>query len=291
MKLSVIGAGKVGKTLCRLWSHVGVFEIGDVLNRRPEHARIAADFIGAGKPVATWADLGKADLFMIAVPDDAIAACAERLAEAGLVGPGVIAFHCSGSKSSSVLAAAKAAGADVASLHPVKTFADPRRAAETFAGTYCALEGDPRARAVLQEAVERGGGRCFGIDAEQKLIYHAATVFLSNYVVALLEVGLTCFEKAGMTREDAVRIGLPLVRETVENVASLGTLQALTGPIARGDSRLVAEQLRALLDWNPEIGRLYAGLGLRAVEIAKRRRSAEAGLLDAIEDALARLPS
>lgn len=286
LTLSVIGAGRVGKALCCLWRRQGVFAIGGVLNRTLESAQAAASFIGAGRPVEDWARLEPADLYMLSVPDDAIEACAERLRAAAVVPRGAIVFHCSGSKSSSVLAPLEAAGAQVASLHPVKSFADPGRAAESFAGTECALEGDPEACAVLETAIERCGGRVFRIDAEQKLVYHAATVFASNYVVALIEVVLRCFEHAGIGADRAMSIALPLVRGTIENIAGLGTVDALTGPIARGDSALVGDQLRALAGHDPEIAALYARLGLHALDLSRRQGSADAAALERIAERL-----
>jgi predicted short-subunit dehydrogenase-like oxidoreductase (DUF2520 family) len=288
LTLSVIGCGKVGKTLGRVWSDARVFDIGDVLNRRPDSARAATDFIGAGRPVAAWTELGRADVFMLSVPDDAIGPCAQRLAQQKTVAPGAIVFHCSGAKASGLLAELRTVGAEVASLHPVKSFADPRRAAETFPGTVCALEGDSRACAVLDEAIGRAGGRCLRVGADRKLVYHAGTVFVSNYLVSLLEVGVRCFVEAGMTRKQALSIALPLARGTLENVAALDTVDALTGPIARGDSGLVGDQLAALLDRYPDIGELYAMLGHYALELSRRRTSADPAALDKIEQAFAR---
>src|SRR5690606_13610867 len=124
-QLAVIGAGRVGKALCRVWRQQSVFTIGDVLNRRAGSARAATSFIGAGRPIDDWAQLRRADVLMLSVPDDAITACVDKLKNSKAVGPGTIVFHCSGSKPSSLLAPLEASGARVASVHPVKSFADP----------------------------------------------------------------------------------------------------------------------------------------------------------------------
>lgn len=291
LTLSVIGCGKVGSTLCRVWSDASAFRIGDVLNRRPGSARAATAFIGAGTPVDAWSELRSADAFMLSVPDDAIGPCAHRLVQQGIVTPGAIVFHCSGARASGLLAELASAGADVASLHPVRSFADPGRAAETFPGTPCALEGEARACAVLEEAVGRAGGRCFRVRADQKLVYHAGTVFASNYLVGLLEVAVECFADAGMSRNEALSIAVPLARGTLDNVAALGTVDALTGPIARGDGELVGEQLAALIARDPDVGELYARLGRYALELSRRRGAADPAALDAIARRLARTRS
>lgn len=288
-KLSIIGGGRVGKTLGHLWALERVFEIGDVLTRRSDSAHAAAAFIGAGRPRTDWRQLAAAEVFMIAVPDDAIGECADRLSNHGIVAPGAIAFHVSGSRSSAALRVLRDSGARVASLHPVKSFADPARAIASFSGTYCALEGDADACAVLRSAVARCGGRCFAIDPDQKLVYHAGTVFASNYVVSLCEVAFRCFERAGMTREQASAVALPLLRGTIDNVAGLGAADALTGPIARGDDNLVGEQLRTLLASDAAVGELYARLGRYAVELAVQRAQADRDALALIDAELGRV--
>ena len=45
----------------------------------------------------------------------------------------------------------------VASVHPLKSFADPATAVANFAGTWCVMEGMPAALAVLQPAFEQIG--------------------------------------------------------------------------------------------------------------------------------------
>lgn len=286
LTLSVIGAGRVGRTLCRLWLEHGVLAIGDVLNRTTESAEAAVAFIGAGRPIADWKRLEPADVYMMSVPDDAIEDCVERLRGSGAVPRGAIVFHCSGSKPSSVLAPLAEEGTRIASVHPVKSFADPGRAVQTFDGTECALEGDAEACALLETAIERCGGRVFRVDAEHKLVYHAATVFASNYAVALLEVALRCFERAGLGRDRALSIAMPLIRGTIENVGLLGTVDALTGPIARGDAALVGAQLRALADWDRGLAALYARLGQYALELSLRQGSADAAALARIAERL-----
>lgn len=219
---------------------------------------------------------------MLSVPDDAITACVDKLKNSKAVGPGTIVFHCSGSKPSSLLAPLEASGARVASVHPVKSFADPALAAETFAGTQCGIEGDAEACALLAAAIARSGGRAFRIDTAHKLEYHAATVFASNYLVSLIEVALRCFELGGVDRDRGLSIALPLAAGTLDNVGRLGTTAALTGPIARGDAALVAEQLKALSEQDEQIGALYARLGRYALELSARQGGADPAALERI---------
>lgn len=280
--LNVVGCGKVGKTLARLWARHGVFRLGCVLNRSLQSSCQAVDFVGAGRPVEHYEQMDPAQVVMIATPDEVVEACGARLARAGVVGAGTIVFHCSGALPSTVLEPARGRGARIASAHPVKSFADAASAAETFAGTFCALEGDPEACALLRDALGRVGAVVFAVLPELKPIYHAATVFVSNYLVALAEVGLRCFEKAGLDRPSAIQVAEPLVRGTVENLFRLGPVRALTGPIARGEVSVVARQADSLARWDETVRQLYAALGRVGVELSSAQGSAPAEALRSI---------
>lgn len=283
--LNIIGPGRVGRTLATLWQRAGVFAIQDVLSGAPESARTAVAFIGAGDPVARVEDMRAADVWMLTTPDDRIVECATALAATGALRAGDVVFHCSGALSSTELLPA-GRGAHTASIHPVKSFAEPGSAVSGFAGTWCAAEGHAAALAVLEPAFEQIGARITRIDAASKLVYHAGSVILSNYLVALMDAGLRCYERAGIPRGSATLMMEPLVRETADNVFQLGTGEALTGPIARGDEALVAQQLHELAKWDADIAGLYRALGAIAVDIARGRGESNAAALERIRQLL-----
>ncbi len=280
--INIIGCGRVGRTLARLWREHGVFAIGDVNDHTPDKCRAAVEFIGGGRACADAADMRAADLWLLALPDDRIAAVCAELSGCSALAAGNIVFHCSGALPSSVLSSASARGAHVASAHPLKTFADPALAIQTFSGTSCAAEGDRAALSVLKPAFERIGAAVFEIDASAKTLYHAASVIVCNDLTALLETGALCFDKAGIPRNEAMRMMEPLVRETLDNVFALGTVRALTGPVARGDLEVVRRQLAALAALDPRIAAVYRSLGVIAVDLARAQGKADAAALAAI---------
>ena len=285
--LNIIGGGRAGRTLARVWAQNGAFAIGDVLDQTLAAAADAVAFIGSGRAIGALADMRGADVWMLTPPDDKIIPCGKELAASGLLKSGNVVFHCSGALPSRDLAAAMPPATLVASVHPLKSFADPTLAAQTFDGTYCAAEGDAAALAVLKPAFERSGARVSEIDPAFKTIYHAASVIVCNYLTALLETGIRSYEKSGFKRDDALRMMEPLVRETLDNVFRLGTVDALTGPIARGDHAVVARQVDALTAWDPRVAEIYKQLGAVAVELARAQGSADPAALAAIERLLA----
>lgn len=175
----------------------------------------------------------------------------------------------------------------MASAHPVKSFADPAAAAESFAGTWCGIEGDAEALAVLRPAFEAIGGRPFDVDPARKTLYHAAGVFGCNYLTALLDLALRCYAAAGVPGETAAEILAPIARETVANALALGPAEALTGPIARGDAGTVARHAAALRDWDADAWAAYRAMGWAAADLAERKGDATAAALAAIRTLLA----
>ena len=273
--LNVIGAGRVGRTLASLWQAQRTFSVQDVLDGNRQGALSGVEFIGAGRAVAALAEMQPAEVWMITTPDRSLAQSAEKLGESGLLRKGDVVFHCSGSMGSADLQAAAARGAHIASVHPLKSFADSADAVRTFAGTYCAIEGDSAALEILKPAFEQIGGLLSEIDPQFKTIYHGASVVVSNYLTALMEMGLRCYEKAGVPRDMGAAMMEPIVRETLDNVFKRGTVKALTGPIARGDVEVVARHIDALTAWDPKIAAAYRDLGAIALELARARGEVE----------------
>ncbi len=268
--LNIIGAGHLGRVLGRLFAASGAFDVQDVLTRSSGSAAEAVGFIGAGRAVGALADLRHADAVMLAVSDDQIEPACAALAAAGAL-DGVLVFHCSGSKSSAVLLAAAQRGALTASVHPVRSFADGESVARDFAGTWCGLEGDARALALLEPALAAIGARPVPIDPAAKTIYHAASVFASNYLVTVLDTALRAYQAAGIPEAVARELARPLATETLENVLRLGPRAALSGPIARGDFATVARQQAALDGWDARAGDLYRALAEATTVLAREK--------------------
>lgn len=284
--LNIIGPGRAGRTLGALLQRAGLCAVQDVLSAEIATAESAVAFIGAGRAVRVLRDMRAANFWLLAPPDTAIATVATALAATGQVRKGDVVFHCSGSQASSLLAPLAASGALIASVHPLKSFADPAAAVQSFKGTYCAAEGDAAALAVLTPLFEQLGARVAMIDPAGKTLYHAASVLVCNDLTALMEAGLRAYEQAGIERHTAQAMMEPLVRETLDNVFALGTTHALTGPVARGDADVLARQLVALNALDPRIADAYRALNRIALDLARAQGGASAAALDAVNQVL-----
>ena len=286
IRLSIIGCGNVARTLAHLWHKATLVDVVDIVNRSEKSALTATEFIGVGTPHGSFDNLQQADVFLIGCQDDLIEECLSQLLPSKAIKKGNIIFHCSGSKSSAVLDKAKESGALIASLHPVKSFANPATAIKSFKGTYCGFEGNIESALVLKEWVRAVGGIPFDIDADKKLLYHAASVFSCNYLVALEELSLKAFAQSGVDSGLAMKILEPIVKGTVDNIFTLGTANALTGPIARGDFEVVAEQLKVVEAWDKDAGQIYKRLGDICADLSEQRGSATKISLDKIKKCL-----
>ena len=274
--LNIIGAGRVGRSLAHLWHKQGVFVIQDVLTRSQSSADDAVAFIAAGRAVTRLGDMRPADVWMLAVPDGQIKNVAIALSTPLLAGvfiaSGAIIFHCSGALSSAEFQPLRGAddkGSQVASAHCILSFSAPASAVAQFAGTPCALEGDVAATQTLQPAFEAIGANCFDLAAQDKVLYHAAAVFATNFLPVLQVVAADLWQSTGMPKALIAPLNASLLQKAVQNIAAQGAANALTGPAARSDTELVALQGKAVTDWNAQAGAAYVSLSELASQIAK----------------------
>lgn len=267
--LNLIGAGRVGRTLATLWARRGVFEIQDVLTSHVESAQAACHVMAAGTAVATPHAMRPADVWMVAVQDAHIAAVAATLATshpAGAASP--IVFHCSGAQNAGSLQPLADMGWHTASAHCILSFANVEVAMQQFAGTACALEGDAGACAALEAAFQAIGGQCFRVAGEDKVLYHAAAVFATNFLPVLQAVAEAAWACSGVPPELLPQLRANLLRNAVDNITRLGPAGALTGPAARGDVAAIERQAATLHAWDAPSGDAYRALSTLALRLA-----------------------
>ena len=275
--LNIIGAGRVGRSLAHLWHKQGVFAVQDVLTRSQTSADEAVQFIGAGRTVTKLSDMRAADVWMLAVPDSQIKNVATELSNEGknmplagvFVASNAIIFHCSGALSSAELLPLKDKKSQVASAHCILSFSAPNTAVTQFSGTPCALEGDDLAKQTLKLAFEKIGANCFDLAAKDKILYHAAAVFSTNFLPVLQVIAVDLWQISGMPTALIAPLNASLLQKAVQNIAVQGAAEALTGPAARGDTELVTLQGAAVTQWNDQAGAAYAALSQLSSQIAK----------------------
>ncbi len=106
----------------------------------------------------------------------------------------------------------------------------------------------------------------------------------SNYLTTLIHAVEEIYLSLGLSRDEAIRSFWPLVTGTLKNIEAKGSVQALTGPISRGDAGTVERHIRILNETMPEYLPTYRVLGLLTVELALKSNSLSRERADLIDD-------
>lgn len=270
MKFGIIGAGIVGTAIAIRLEKAGHHLMGVHTRSEISYDRFCGYLHWEKHPFEEW--IAEADVVFITTQDGIIRSVAEELSRRKLFKPGQIWIHCSGSMSSRVLRVDKSLPIEYLSLHPLQAFAEIDQAVESLRGTHFGIEGD--AEAVGFEIVEQLGGIPHLLDPGKKPLYHAGAVIASNYLVTLAGLAVQLFEQAGIAKEEALDSLIPLMEGTLHNLGQVGLPQALTGPIARGDTEVVQSHLERM---PMKIEAIYRALGLYTLEIGQAKMDMNAG--------------
>jgi predicted short-subunit dehydrogenase-like oxidoreductase (DUF2520 family) len=252
MRFDIIGAGRVGKNFAKFLANNG-HEIGHVVNSSLDSSKEAVKFIGKGIP-ASIQEVGECDVVLIGTPDDEIRSTFLKFYQ-NIEGVKAVG-HFSGAYSSYLLRECDSLGIGRFSVHPNASFADPNFW-KKFSDVYFVLEGNEKGKEVITSLLSSLNLKYGEIEKDKKLFYHSAAVFASNFVVALMAVSRELYSISGLDEEMAENISLYLAKQAVENVEKLGVKKAITGPVARGDIRLVRAEEMVLQDTLPDIGSIY----------------------------------
>ena len=265
MGIGFIGAGKVGTALGLYFKNHGL-DISGYYSRTPASAAKAARLTGS-KDFTAFHDLARSsDIVFITTPDQTledIARDVSALIEARAIDQNRVWFHVSGAHPASCLAKIKMAGGHVGSVHPLQSFGEPVDSAARLEKAWFTIEGTDKAVLTAKELLHKAGGRYSLIKAESKPLYHAGACVISNFLVTLMESGLRYFEAAGMERQDIFQAIEPLIDATLANIREKGPIEALTGPIVRGDYNTVRAHLKALDAQLPAEANLYKSMALK----------------------------
>lgn len=276
--LTIIGAGKAGQALGRLFVEHRVFQIKQILNSSLQSSALACKKMGAGDPIENSEQLQMADVYLLGVPDDCIKGVSESLL--GNIAPGAIVFHLSGALLAEEMDPLKQQQNRLASVHPAFTFTGEAR---DLSGIFCTLEGDVAACELLSSILTNCGLKAMTITPQAKILYHGFLVMACNYFVALCHSSKKGLESIGFEPQQALDLLRPLVSAACHNIFDKGPTAALTGPIERGDVDLVTKQCKALSDHDLQMGQIYRMLGDYTTQVAMEKGPLELCQFEALK--------
>ncbi len=261
-RIAIVGPGNLGAALAASL-HAAGYEIDAIVAHSPRSLRRARrlarrlDCHAIREVFETTAEL-----VWFCVPDSAIASAAREAARDGCWN-GRTALHSSGALTSDELVRLRERGASVASVHPLMTFV--RGSSPSLDGVPFAIEGDAVAVRAAREIVRDLGGRAFDIRNSDKTAYHTWGTFASPLMTALLATTERVAEAAGVSRREAARRMMPILRQTLANYEEFGPVAGFSGPIVRGDAETVRKHL-GVLRKNPRAAKVYCALAEAALD-------------------------
>ena len=229
MDVTIVGAGRLGTALARALKEKGV---------------------GVAGPLARG-EMPRGDIVLLAVPDREIANAAKAVPKGAVVG------HTAGAITLEVFG-----GRESFSMHPLMTAGNGKA---EFAGASAAVAGtSDRARGIARELAVKLGMHPIEVPDDKRVAYHAAASIAANFLVTLETMAFRIGERAGVERRHL----LPLARAALENWGALGSI-ALTGPIARGDTDVVAAHRAEIAEHAPEFLDAWDSLAKATERIAR----------------------
>jgi len=287
--IAIIGLGKTGTAIGHLLRQAG-YPIVAVASRSQASLRKRIGYTG-GMAFTADANAEAASLatcIFITTPDDTIAAVCHDIAQKGGISPGDKVVHMSGAGGLDLLEAARKAGAKVASIHPLQSFADVDEAISNIPFTTFGITGGEDLREWLVVLVRELGGIPIEIPEGCKPLYHAAACMASNYFTTLIHTVEEIYLSLGMGRDDAVRAFWPLVNGTLKNIEKKGSIHALTGPISRGDAGTIEKHIRVIRETLPDYLPVYCTLGCLTVDLAIKKNTLSPEKAEIIKNILKR---
>ncbi len=234
MRLGIAGGGRAAWAFGTAWRRIG-WPIAGVWLRDESQSRLADLLETPRRNLADLAD--HTDLLLIAVSDGAIEEVAGRIPDTN-----AIIFHASGA-----LTAVRGGF----SLHPLRAL-PPAGSPSDLSDALLVFEGNHQdVAAGIAEAI---GARFAVVDAKQKALYHAAAVFGSNYVAAVLDIAQQLMSRAGV--EDVRPDLVALAESAIRNWSLHEGSDRFTGPAARGDAKTL-ERHKAALASDPQLASIY----------------------------------
>lgn len=233
IKVIIIGSGNVAQHLIQAFAKSKKIDVIQVFSRQKE---TVAHLLDSHKITDNLNDLAQADLYIIAVSDDAIAKVSSQLPfENRLV------VHTSGSVSIDALDKKNRNGI----FYPLQTFS--KKAVVDFSQVPICLESEKESDfEFLKKVAEIVSHKVYSINSEQRKALHVAAVFVNNFVNHLYQMG----NEICLENNLPFAILQPLIQETAKKIMTLSPQEAQTGPAIRNDQQTIARHLDFLLDEN-----------------------------------------
>ncbi len=265
MKIGFIGAGKVGFSLGRYLKE-NEYTVNGYYSKSPASAEDAAKFTETNKYDTMKQLVEVSDVLFLTVPDGEIPLVWERLKEIDLNKK--IICHTSGALGSEVFSGMENQEVYGFSVHPILAISDKYESYKDIQSAFFTIEGSSEKIDEVAGIFLKCKNRVQIIDASEKIKYHAACSIVSNFAVTLADVAKEMLKECGFDEKMIFDAIGPLISGNAQSIVKKGTLEALTGPIERGDTETVKKHMSVLC--GDEL-LLYKALAKRTLCLAMKK--------------------
>lgn len=236
-KVSIIGSGNVAQHLIQAFQNKIVLDSQiELVQVFARNKKSLTHLLDSNRITSDYTQLQAADVYIIAVFDDAIAEVSSQLPfENQLV------VHTSGTVPLNTLKNKNRRGV----FYPLQTFSKDK--AVNFKTIPICLEAENvKDLETLNQIANAISNAVYEINSEQRKALHVAAVFVNNFVNHLYQIG----NEICNTNNVPFEILKPLIQETANKIVSLSPKKAQTGPAKRNDLTTIEAHQQFLTDKN-----------------------------------------
>jgi predicted short-subunit dehydrogenase-like oxidoreductase (DUF2520 family) len=235
----VLGTGNVGTHLIRTFLDTKNVALIQVYSRKESSLKFLENKVTTTTKIS---DLKEADIYIIAISDDAISEFSSQLNFKDK-----LVVHTSGSASIDALKNKGNKGV----FYPLQTFSKKHRV-EFSAIPICIEVEKEKGLLLLKKLANSISNNIFIIDSEQRKRLHVAAVFTNNFVNHLYKIAYDVCEEHNIPFETLH----PLIAETAKKIADTNPANIQTGPAYRNDTKTIDAHLKLLSGEQKEIYQL-----------------------------------
>ena len=258
MRIVFIGSGNIAHFFAPVLSQQG-HDIIQVYSRTLEHAVALAALTGSAVTDNLAALDDSADVYILAIKDDALAEVAAQLHFKGKT-----VIHCAGAVSLDVLEAVSSNRAVIWSLYSVRKNNLPKEG-----NIPLVVEGNnEEALDIAYRIASDISDRVLKTDFQQRQMLHLNAVFANNFTNHLLTIAQRICEEYKLPFE----ILHPIIRQTLEQTEKILPAESQTGPAIRHDDATIAKHLQLLAPY-PDWQEVYARISKSIQETADAKKT------------------
>ncbi|MGB5435771.1 MAG: Rossmann-like and DUF2520 domain-containing protein [Maribacter sp.] len=233
IRIVILGTGNVAKHLYKAFKAQDSLEVVQVYGRNPKALRYFEPYT---KTTSELSNIMVADVYMLAVSDDAIGTLSKQLN----LTQGIL-VHTSGSVAMNLLPNRMGRGV----FYPLQTFSE-NRVLDFKEIPICIEASDDDGLRLLTQLASALSETVVPLNSKKRRALHLAAVFANNFTNHMYHLSHEFCDQ----KDVPFKLLLPLIKETADKLEGLSPYDAQTGPARRNDKGTLKKHLSQLKSEN-----------------------------------------